>query len=73
MSLIFRTLSYLHLKSLHEPSNSSSTTVTPESSTNASAPVRTNPDSTATDITPKEKVYPKRNRAPAVRFEPTWT
>ena len=62
-----------------EPSTSSSTpeTTTTESSTNAEPaspdPVSTNTDVAVVNPTATEKSYPKRNRAPVVRFEPTWT
>ena len=62
-----------------EPSTSSSTpeTTTTESSTNAepASPdlVSTNTDVAVVNPTTTEKSYPKRNRAPVVRFEPTWT
>ena len=59
-----------------EPSTSSSTpeTTTTESSTNAEPdPVSTNTDVEVVNPTTTEKSYPKRKRAPVVRFEPTWT
>ena len=65
-----------------ESSNSSSTSdsTTSESSTNSepasSDPVSTNTDAAIVNPTPTptpEKLYPKGNCAPVVRFEPTWT
>ena len=63
-----------------ESSNSSpiSDNTTTELSTNSkpasSDPVSTNTDAAVVNPTPTpEKSYLKRNRAPVVRFEPTWT
>ena len=55
--------------------NSNSESVTTDSSTNAEC---ASSDSVTTDAavanpTPTGKLYPKRNRTPVVRFEPSWT
>ena len=56
-------------------SHANSESTTPDSSTNAEDATS---DSVTTDAavvnpTPTEKTYPKRNRTPVVRFEPSWT
>ena len=59
-----------------EPSNSPGTTNT--ESTTAGAHASPDLGTTITDAavvnpTTTERSYPRRNRAPVVRFEPTWT
>ncbi len=59
-----------------EHSNTSGATSTESNSTNVES-VSPNPVSTqnadAAVVNPTPRSYPKRNRAPVVRFEPTWT
>ena len=54
-------------------SNSSSTPATNESMQPTPSSVAPASPNKTVDTTSKEKVYPKRNRVPVVRFEPTWT
>ncbi len=50
-----------------------SETTSMEPSTNAD-PASPDPDTDAAVVNPNtSQVYPKRNHAPVVRFEPTWT
>ena len=54
-----------------EPSNSGFANATPERSTNVELKPDLIPVNPSIDTSHKEKTYPKRERAPVKRFEPT--